>query len=734
MHTASAAALYPWPEESKSRAEALAVITRIGQALCRTKMCPESLFKVVDSNRDQKISQAEFNDMVTKFEKGVSAATLSIAFREFDRNSSGFIDLREFCAALERAGAPQATGLPVPSAAEVKRAELVREVKDLQVRLEDIDELARRKRRSLTGQDHDVPQRTWPDVSTWDTPALFSEQRRLIMELAAAEKSPSGANPANALMPSLPDPNSLAQVSSSPRATSSGAAGVAGGSASPSAGAASVASSGKADRPPIPSSASGYAAAPVPSAGQTKAASPKASSLTAGEAGSEQSAAADAHSLGAVTAAAAAAAAPIGVGTRVEYLSKSQGKWMPAMVLGFEAAAGTYQLDTKAAVYAHEVRMPEASAARHAPSVPTGSPSLAGISLLELDLNCGLEVNNKFNNSRMGPASDAHRDNVRNGTMEQVVKRLGLVAFGDDARCARSAPSTHKETTLFIDQSAVAAEGFAPAGGQNLLGRYDCIALRVCADYDSSWKFIQGNRPNFWVLHAAAVNVGENVRTSEIADFRKESLASLDEDKYLKAMLRIFDNVMLACTTLEAEHLVLFPFGMGAFLRNLHLLDATYNDERALQNLRCAIVAKLVQALESSLPTLRIHVCLVAGNLEARCNVDAFIRGFRAASQSIKDRTQMWSGADAFQLTHELASQSSKVILLNGANRRLLGNHWFEGGAKRAIDENLHRRSWMMSALAYLLNSYSCKRTFANRSPHELRDNVQWLGGKVYKT
>merc|ERR1711920_663869 len=66
---------------------------------------------------------------------------------------------------------------------------------------------------------------------------------------------------------------------------------------------------------------------------------------------------------------------------------------------------------------------------------------------------------------------------------------------------------------------------------------------------------------------------------------------------------------------------------------------------------------------------------------------------------------------DALELAHDLAVQSkaandgvNKVGLLNGANNKLLGNHWFSKGARQAIDENLHRRSSPMCVASLLLN------------------------------
>jgi len=69
-----------------------------------------------------------------------------------------------------------------------------------------------------------------------------------------------------------------------------------------------------------------------------------------------------------------------------------------------------------------------------------------------------------------------------------------------------------------------------------------------------------------------------------------------------------------------------------------------------------------------------------------------------------------------------------KVGILNGANRKLIGNHWFQTGARLAIDENFHRRSASMARAALLLNFDFEARA---RKPTQLQENVAWLGGQV---
>lgn len=117
---------------------------------------------------------------------------------------------------------------------------------------------------------------------------------------------------------------------------------------------------------------------------------------------------------------------------------------------------------------------------------------------------------------------------------------------------------------------------------------------------------------------------------------------------------------------------------------------------------------------------------------EPRRNADAFIRALiDGCAKTVAQRVTIWPEADALHLAHDLAQTSEKVLLLNGANRKLLGNHWFGPRAKFAIDENLHRRSWNMSALSYVLNGFDGKEK-VDRAPDELANNVAKAGGRVF--
>eukprot|EP00747_Dinoflagellata_sp_TGD_P138363 gnl/TRDRNA2_/TRDRNA2_175781_c1_seq12.p1 gnl/TRDRNA2_/TRDRNA2_175781_c1~~gnl/TRDRNA2_/TRDRNA2_175781_c1_seq12.p1 ORF type:complete len:324 (+),score=39.85 gnl/TRDRNA2_/TRDRNA2_175781_c1_seq12:283-1254(+) len=292
-------------------------------------------------------------------------------------------------------------------------------------------------------------------------------------------------------------------------------------------------------------------------------------------------------------------------------------------------------------------------------------------------------------------------------------------------------PPHCNDTTLFLDSRPAAKVGAAQAGGRNLLGRYDVVCVKVCADFDSNWRFIEQNRSVFWVLHAAAVNIGESANAPDFNDFR--CAHGLDDERYIQAMGQIMDNIVTACNTLGIVHMILFPFGMGAFLRQLALKDPRYADVGTLWQLRRGIAARFIQSVKGTPANIQVHVALTFGGEEGRYNGDAYVRALMAADQSLKGRVTVYEGFDAFHLAHNLAATCDKVALVNGANRNLLGNHWFNGMAKQAIDENLHRRSWTMSALSYALNGYGNTKGNHNRQPDQLQKAVLAMSGKVYK-
>lgn len=377
----------------------------------------------------------------------------------------------------------------------------------------------------------------------------------------------------------------------------------------------------------------------------------------------------------------------------------------------------------------------------------TAALNQQGLQLLGFEKDHGLKWDKKYKDKWMH-VNDNLRTRTRLATRQKMMKELKLSKFGDAATSLSPLPPNTASTILFVDQSAYGKSGAAQAGGQNLLGRYDVLLLRAHADLDWKWSKHKERDRDFWVMHAAALNVGESYQAPDFIEFANPPPAGgLNEDRYVDAMGHIVDNIVQAFgnlkvdkpkgmfsggSTVGAEHLVIAPFGMGAFLRKLPLLDSKYEDPTQLLTLRRKLTSRFAQSLARSPPSLKIHVCLTAGNEEAKQNTDAFLRAFSTADASLRNRVTIRPDADALQISHELAGSSKGVILLNAANRQLIGNHWFAGQAHRAIDENLHRRSWTMSAFAYILNNYVDPETsIPPRTSATLEENVKRIGGQV---
>lgn len=341
---------------------------------------------------------------------------------------------------------------------------------------------------------------------------------------------------------------------------------------------------------------------------------------------------------------------------------------------------------------------------------------------------------------KIHPPGDSRRTEVRDGTRRKMEQELGL-RFGRPAREARALPPFAKNVCLFKDNASVmCGRGTAHAGGTHLLGRFDVVAAGAVADFDSSWKFIKAdaNKKPFWVLHAAALNIGESEAASDFPDY--SNAAGLDVVSYVEDTGHIFDNIFAASVHLKATDIVMFPFGMGAFLRNLWKLDSQFSRDhrhgKQLLDLRWALAARFIEALCKAASASRVgvvHLCLFTSGRgdETDANTFAFLSAVLRAvkSRQLNSRAvQILLHADALGIAQNLADEGKITVLVNGANRALLGNHWFSDGARMAIDENLHRRSWRMAATAYILNGGA---QVVARQPNDLADAVRWIGGTV---
>lgn len=335
----------------------------------------------------------------------------------------------------------------------------------------------------------------------------------------------------------------------------------------------------------------------------------------------------------------------------------------------------------------------------------------------------------------------------------------------------------------------------------------------------------------FWVVHAAAPNIGESSNADDFAAYSHEeapiataqstghtpfgggtygtyttydiygrpvshsmgsqacwkaprSRRRLDEDVYVNHMGRLWRNALIAMARLEVDDAVVFPFGMGAFLRHLGQNDDRYNDGQKLRKLRRRVADEFVEAVIAVCLTAeqqaaavtaaeaaaaaggkknkklkqpkpnkqrrgsanvkgpaRVHLCLVVSdqNSEGVENHNSFLEAVAERARVIPQLKQVLllrRNVDCLQLGHEISSAQwavkglPKVAVLNGASRKLVGNHWFQGGARNAIDENMHRRSASMARAAMLLN-LRCE--VVERRPLALVSHVVMWGGQVIR-
>ena len=264
-----------------------------------------------------------------------------------------------------------------------------------------------------------------------------------------------------------------------------------------------------------------------------------------------------------------------------------------------------------------------------------------------------------------------------------------------------------------------------------LLGRFDVLVTPLLMSFDAFWKEEDIAKNSAFLMHsAAAINIGDLHDQSDFSDFSTLDPATgaqhLNEHDYLKAMARIFDHILEAQERF-VTNAVWFPFGMGANLRNLPKNDLFYKDPQNLYNLRAKIAATFVEAAKLH-PKLNIHLCLPTAEPgeEPTQNYNALISALEASKADIAKQFKVYVNVDAASLAQKLANQAKPigVSLVNGANRNLLGNEWFGDYALRAIDENIHRRSFLAALIALLLNGGTEKR---KRTVDELQQRVEDL-------
>lgn len=262
-------------------------------------------------------------------------------------------------------------------------------------------------------------------------------------------------------------------------------------------------------------------------------------------------------------------------------------------------------------------------------------------------------------------------------------------------------------------------DGDAPTDG-TVLGQ-GVVCYPITMDYGADWKENSGPQTPFGLFSAAAINIGEqHDRPSH--DFNAYSRTdghgrkTLDEGKYLEGMKGIVDRMLTAQEDNGVTDTVLFPFGMGAFLRNLSVGDSSYGDPEKMYRLRYKLASAFLEKLQEY-PHLTPHLCLPVDfngdrHSELNLNYSAFIEALKDINDSeLDDRLILHINSDATAVAQSIANEKDetgepkyKVGLWNGSNKNMVGHYWYDDGARLAIEENLFRRSTMAGIIACYLN------------------------------
>jgi hypothetical protein len=364
----------------------------------------------------------------------------------------------------------------------------------------------------------------------------------------------------------------------------------------------------------------------------------------------------------------------------------------------------------------------------------------------------GTNISASTNAAVLEVAADAEyetgmRVQVREETCRRALGRLGLMACdikAAEAELSRASPDAalreDLSKVLFYRDTSTGARRRAE-DPRAILPRFEVLACPCCMEFGEDWVPVASSSTDarFWVHHVAALNIGESSRAADFSAYTTAS-GDLDEAAYLLDMQRVFTNLFEAQVRSGAQHSVIVPIGMGAFIRHLARNDPAYALPDCSKLLRLRIAMELATSAKRFAASLKFHICVTSGEegSESLQNKEALLGAMTAVGLST-DQVYLCENVDATAVAMELARHMKQeasaapnsiapVSLANAANAKQLGNHWFSNGAARAIDENIHRRAPGLAAISLLLNaSTSPKR----RDPDELARRVVQFGGDV---
>lgn len=81
------------------------VLTRLAASLVRTRSTPQELFRSLDVDHNNRLSKLELEQVILGLEPHLSRSEKESIWERFDTDRSGFVDLNEFCRALQEVNA-----------------------------------------------------------------------------------------------------------------------------------------------------------------------------------------------------------------------------------------------------------------------------------------------------------------------------------------------------------------------------------------------------------------------------------------------------------------------------------------------------------------------------------------------------------------------------------------------------------------------------------------------------
>lgn len=243
----------------------------------------------------------------------------------------------------------------------------------------------------------------------------------------------------------------------------------------------------------------------------------------------------------------------------------------------------------------------------------------------------------------------------------------------------------------------------------------EVIQTPVRMEYNEKFEKLSKAPKNLFYMHSTPAPNAKRMNNPKDPETRQKYLAEMKAT--IKAGMEA--QVASGCKTVLWNY-----FGMGAFLRGV------IKDRNEMYELRKEIAQQFFAAFDEVLASMpdqerKDFKLLITGpngnsfpdelKKEPRDNYNAFILG--AVNSKYKQNLVFCPETDAFVKAQEIADsqdgedQVTSVSVMNAADQKILGNHWFNGydtggkmNANFAIDENGHRRSSLMAFFTYLIN------------------------------